>query len=198
MRRCSPSDFPAVEPLKRLGSSPSASVRRRPQKAASCPEWCGPWSVPVRQSRFSSPLTGPPAPSVVHPSLPPDRSPRPRHSFQRLLQAPATGYRHNTSGALAYVGAEGDVWSSSPTAADSPNATYLAFKGESWVNTFISYTFSRLGRAQASLPLHSAYRKRLDRTTAPSVSPCAASKHLQGKPLFFSGKSPIAAGGAPR
>jgi hypothetical protein len=74
---------------------------------------------------------------------------------------------------LAYVGAEGDVWSSSPTAADSPNATYLAFKGESWVNTFRS-------------------NNRAFGFTVRCVQASAREAAL------FSGKSPIAAGGAPR
>jgi len=59
-----------------------------------------------------------------------------RHSLERLLRAPAAGYRYVGSGVLTLVGTEGDSWSSSLIAAQNPNASYLAFASADWVNTF--------------------------------------------------------------
>ncbi len=53
-----------------------------------------------------------------------------RHSFQRLLIAPATGYRHETTGALANVGTNGYSLSSSPLAADQVKMGYLNFNAD--------------------------------------------------------------------
>ena len=41
--------------------------------------------------------------------------------------APASGYRHRTSGALTSVGVNSQSWSSAPAAAGSANASYLVF-----------------------------------------------------------------------
>ena len=41
--------------------------------------------------------------------------------------APASGYRHRTSGALTSVGVNSQSWSSSPATAGSANASYLVF-----------------------------------------------------------------------
>ena len=41
-----------------------------------------------------------------------------------------------STGALTNVGTEGNAWSSSTAAADSPNASYFAFNSGGWVNTF--------------------------------------------------------------
>ncbi len=43
------------------------------------------------------------------------------------LFIPAAGFRHYSTGALALVGTEGDVWSSSPYSSSSANAGSLAF-----------------------------------------------------------------------
>ena len=62
-----------------------------------------------------------------------------RHSFQRLLRTPASGYRNSSSGALTNVGAYGFSWSSSPAPSDT-NAGCLYFD------------------ADHAYPLHTAYR----------------------------------------
>ena len=56
--------------------------------------------------------------SAPHPS---------RHSFQRLLRSPASGYRNYTSGALTSVGTEGDFWASSPGSAGNTAASRFLF-----------------------------------------------------------------------
>ncbi len=45
-----------------------------------------------------------------------------------IASAPAAGYRHNSTGALAYVGTEGNVWCSSSCYAGYHNAGYLFFR----------------------------------------------------------------------
>ena len=59
------------------------------------------------------------------PGLPLQASPG--HSFQRLLFAPAAGYRNESSGALTNVGARGAYWASSSYAAGNINASHLTF-----------------------------------------------------------------------
>ena len=54
------------------------------------------------------------APAIVAKTIVPHPPP---HSFQRLLFAPAAGYRRGTTGALADVGVSGSYWSSSPFSA---------------------------------------------------------------------------------
>jgi len=49
-------------------------------------------------------------------------------------QHPASGYRHNSSGALTNVGSEGDYWSASPYAVGSGNAGFLNFNSNGNVN----------------------------------------------------------------
>ncbi len=49
-----------------------------------------------------------------------------RHSSERLLFAPAAGYRHRETGVLAEVGSFGECWSSSTYASDAANASHLA------------------------------------------------------------------------
>ncbi len=51
--------------------------------------------------------------------------PSPRHSFQRLFFAPATGCRNESAGALNAVGARCYSWSSSPFSATSSNGGRL-------------------------------------------------------------------------
>ncbi len=65
-------------------------------------------------------------PSQSVPGLPSSVSPG--HSFQRLLFAPAAGYRHESSGALTNVGTWGLYFASSSYAAGSINAAYLRFE----------------------------------------------------------------------
>ena len=50
-----------------------------------------------------------------------------RHSFQRLLRPPATGYRNRETGALTVVGENGYAWSSSSNYAGHNNAGHLNF-----------------------------------------------------------------------
>ena len=63
--------------------------------------------------------------AVVHPSLT-ERAAF-RHSFQRLLCVPASGYRDNPSGALNAVGANGYCWASAPFSATSPYGARLVY-----------------------------------------------------------------------
>ena len=56
---------------------------------------------------------------VLFPSL--------RHPFQRLLRAPATGYRNRDTGALTEVGTGGFYFASSPYAGDHYGASYMGF-----------------------------------------------------------------------
>ncbi len=51
--------------------------------------------------------------------------PSPRHSFQRLFFAPATGCRNESAGVLNAVGARCYSWSSSPFSATSSNGGRL-------------------------------------------------------------------------
>ena len=53
-----------------------------------------------------------------------------RHSSQRLLLTPASGYRIYTTGALTNVGTYGTCWASSPAAAGNVNAGDLWFHAE--------------------------------------------------------------------
>ena len=50
----------------------------------------------------------------------------PTYSIQRLLHM-ASGYRHRETGAMTNVGAEGDLWSSSPNVSGNHNAGNLNF-----------------------------------------------------------------------
>ncbi|MCM1249938.1 MAG: hypothetical protein NC209_02185 [Alistipes sp.] len=50
-----------------------------------------------------------------------------RHPFQRLLHAPASGYRNETTGALGDVGVAGRYWASTAGSASSANAGFLFF-----------------------------------------------------------------------
>ncbi|MDE6045788.1 MAG: hypothetical protein K2G10_00610, partial [Alistipes sp.] len=49
------------------------------------------------------------------------------YSFQRLLHAPASGFRNNTTGALAEVGTGARYWTSAPASASSANGGFLSF-----------------------------------------------------------------------
>ena len=51
--------------------------------------------------------------------------------IQRLLQAPASGYRNNNDGSLNNVGNNGNYWSATP---DSNNAYNLNFNNNGNVN----------------------------------------------------------------
>ena len=53
--------------------------------------------------------------------------PSPPHSFERLLFAPAAGYRYSATGALSVIGARGYYWSSSSYAAGNLNAGDMDF-----------------------------------------------------------------------
>ena len=65
--------------------------------------------------------------------------PSPRHSSQRLSEAPATGYRNCAKGALTEVGMGGFYFASSPYAADDFGASYMGFNSNEinpvWTNT---------------------------------------------------------------
>ncbi len=85
-----------------------------------------PSSLPLGKARTSSAL-----PSlnreVVHFELCIVLFPSPQHPFQRLLPAPATGYRNETTGALVNVGTNGGYRSSSPTSSTDAKAGFLEF-----------------------------------------------------------------------
>ena len=55
----------------------------------------------------------------------------PPHSFERLLLAPAAGYRIETTGDLVYSGMGGYVYSASPLLAGSRSVSYLGFSAGS-------------------------------------------------------------------
>ena len=50
-----------------------------------------------------------------------------RHSFQRLLSLPASGYRNYPTGDLTNVGTNGLYWASAPYASGNANAGRLWF-----------------------------------------------------------------------
>ncbi len=89
--------------------------------------------------------------SINHCSHPPP------HSSERLLFAPATGYRNSTTGAFGGIGSTGAIWSSSAFADGSYNVSRLFFV-ESLVHplrsVYRSYGFSvRCVQASAAKPL---------------------------------------------
>ncbi|MDE6045750.1 MAG: hypothetical protein K2G10_00415 [Alistipes sp.] len=77
-----------------------------------------------------------------------------RYSFQRLLPAPASGYRAFTSGALGVVGTEGGCWCSAPLAASNINA------GDFWFHASNVNPLNNGNRAYA-LPVRCVQHLRL-------------------------------------
>ncbi len=82
---------------------------------------------PKMLKRFNKPLKRFSTPLAIHPSLAENIE-----HFSAIhpsdCLSPATGYRHNSTGALTYVGTEGNVWCSSSYYAGNHNAGYLFFR----------------------------------------------------------------------
>ncbi len=122
-------------------------------------EPCGP-QPPAAEARKRAPQAAPDIPyevtaltfavKTIVPHPPP-------HSSERLLFAPATGYRNSTTGAFGGIGSTGAIWSSSAFADGSYNVSRLFFV-ESLVHplrsVYRSYGFSvRCVQASAAKPL---------------------------------------------